>query len=161
MAKNDPMDDYLRFLRSRLGHALIKAPAAGIVARDNQGRIMLVRRRDDGTWGIVGGWMSPGEGALEAATRECQEESGYTVEVTGLLGVYSNPQTMRWTYPNGDQAEFVSIVFEARVGKQLGKLDGEALEVRFFGADELPDIRLNDRQMVLDAVSSEPRPFIR
>jgi ADP-ribose pyrophosphatase YjhB (NUDIX family) len=155
------MDAYLRFLRSKLGHALIKAPAAGIVARDDQGRIMLVRRRDDGTWGIVGGWMSPGEGALEAAKRECQEESGYEVEVTGLLGVYSDPEHMRWTYPNGDQAEFVSVVFEAHVKKQVSSLDGEALEIRFFTADELPEIRLNDRQMVQDAISSLPRPFIR
>jgi ADP-ribose pyrophosphatase YjhB (NUDIX family) len=155
------MDTYLRFLRSKLGHALIKAPAAGIVARDDQGRIMLVRRRDDGTWGIVGGWMSPGEGALEAAQRECLEESGYEVEVTGLLGVYSNPLEMRWTYPNGDQAEFVSVVFEARVTKQVSSLDGEALEIRFFAPEDLPEIRLNDRQMVLDAVSSDPRPFIR
>ncbi len=155
------MDAYLRFLRSKLGHALIKAPAAGIIARDDRDRIMLVRRRDDGTWGIVGGWMSPGEGALEAAKRECLEESGYEVEVTGLLGVYSNPDHMRWTYPNGDQAEFVSVVFEARVLGQVAALDGEALEIRFFAPDELPQIRLNDRQMVLDAVSSDARPFIR
>ena len=155
------MDAYLRFLRSKLGHALIKAPAAGIIARDDQDRIMLVRRRDDGTWGIVGGWMSPGEGALEAAQRECLEESGFEVEVTGLLGVYSNPEQMRWTYPNGDQAEFVSVVFEARIGKQISSLDGEALEIRFFAPENLPEIRLNDRQMVLDAVSSDPRPFIR
>jgi ADP-ribose pyrophosphatase YjhB (NUDIX family) len=155
------MDPYLRFLRSKLGHALIKAPAAGIVARDERDRIMLVRRRDDGTWGIVGGWMSPGEGALEAARRECLEESGFEVEVTGLLGVYSNPENMRWTYPNGDQAEFVSVVFEARVKKQVSSLDGEALEIRFFADDELPEVRLNDRQMVQDAVSGEPRPFIR
>lgn len=155
------MDPYLRFLRSKLGHALIKAPCAAVVARDAQNRILLVRRRDDGTWGLVGGWMSPGESALETAKRECLEETGFEVDITGLLGVYTDPQNMAWTYPNGDQAEFVTIVFEARAIKQTQSTDGEALELRFFAPEELPEIRLNDRQMVLDAVSNDPRPFIR
>lgn len=155
------MDPYLRWLRSKIGHDLIKAPAAGVVIKNEAGQVMLIRRSDDGTWGITGGWMGPGESALESAQREALEESGFQVEITGLLGVYTNPEFMRWTYPNGDQAEFVSIVFEGIAQGERSATDGESLEIRFFDADALPEIRLNDRQMVLDAVSGLPRPFIR
>ena len=155
------MDPYLRWLRSRIGHAPIKAPAAAVVVKNGEGHVMLIRRSDDGTWGITGGWMSPGETALECATREVLEESGFEVRVTGLLGVYTDPAFMRWTYPNGDQAEFVSVVFEGVASGERQGTDGESLEVRFFAPDALPEIRLNDRQMVLDAVSGDARPFVR
>jgi 8-oxo-dGTP pyrophosphatase MutT (NUDIX family) len=155
------MDAYLRNLRAKVGHDLIKAPCAGIVPRDDQGRIGLVRRSDDGTWGLVGGWMGPGENVLESAVREMLEETGYTVEVTGLLGIYSEPAQMRWTYPNGDQAEFVTTVFEAKILEKVGETDGEALEFTFFKSEDLPEIRLNDAQIIRDALSDGSRPFIR
>jgi ADP-ribose pyrophosphatase YjhB (NUDIX family) len=155
------MDAYLRKLRAKIGHDLIRAPCAAVASRDEHGRIGLVRRSDDGTWGLVGGWLSPGESLLEGAVREMLEETGFTVEVTGLLGVYSEPEQMRWTYPNGDQAEFVTTVFEARILEKIGETDGEALEFRFFDADDLPEIRLNDAQIVRDAISNGSRPFIR
>ena len=155
------MDAYLRWLRSRIGHGLIKAPGAGVVVRDDEGRVLLTRRSDDGSWGILGGWLSPGESVREAAVREALEESGWEVEITGLLGVYSAPEQMRWTYPNGDQAEFVNTIFEGRALRQVGEPDHESLEVRFFAREDLPPIRLNDRQPVLDALSDEARPFVR
>jgi ADP-ribose pyrophosphatase YjhB (NUDIX family) len=155
------MDAYLRGLRAKIGHDLIKAPCAGIVPRDDHGRIGLVRRADDGSWGIVGGWMSPGESVIECAVREMLEETGFEVEVTGLLGIYSEPEQLTWTYPNGDRAEFVSTVFEARILGQTGEPDGEALEFRLFAPEDLPPIRRNDARMVQDALSTDPRPFIR
>lgn len=139
----------------------MKAPAAGVIVWDDRGRLLLLRRSDDGTWGVPGGWVGPGESAREAAVREVLEECGLHVQVTGLLGVYSNPADMHLTYPNGDQAEFVTTVFEARVVREGGERDGEALEVRFFAPDELPQVRRTDACMVRDAVSGEPRPFVR
>ncbi|AFZ67986.1 NUDIX domain-containing protein [Deinococcus peraridilitoris] len=155
------MDAYLRWLRSKIGHEVIKAPGAGVVVRDDQGRVLLTRRSDDGTWGLLGGWLSPGESALEAARREVLEESGWEVEVTGLLGVYSDPAEMRWTYPNGDQAEFVNVIFEGRLLRQVGEPDDETLELRFFSREDLPEVRPNDRRPVADALSGAPRPFVR
>ena len=155
------MDDYLRGLRAKIGHDLIRAPCAGIAASDALGRIGLVRRSDDGTWGLVGGWLSPGESVLGCALREMREETGYEVEVTGLLGIYSEPAQMRWTYPNGDRAEFINTIFEARILEKIGEPDGEALEFKFFAAHELPEVRTNDAQAVRDAFSQGSRPFIR
>ena len=80
------MDAYLRNLRAKVGHDLIKAPCAGIVPRDTQGRIGLVRRSDDGTWGLVGGWMSPGESILRCAVREMLEETGFTASQIRCVG---------------------------------------------------------------------------
>ena len=72
------------------------APAASCVApyaavRDITGRILLVRRCDTGDWELPGGHVDPGESASDAAVRETAEESGITVEITGLAGVYTDP----------------------------------------------------------------------
>lgn len=156
-----PMDAYIRWLRDRVGHGLIKAPCGGVVVRDDRGRILLTRRSDDGSWGILGGWAQPGESVQESAAREALEESGWEVRLTGLLGVYSDPALMAWTYPNGDQAEFVNIIFEGVAVRQVAEPDTESLEVRFFEPADLPEIRRNDAQVVLDALSDAPRPFVR
>lgn len=159
------MDAYLRWLRSRIGTETIKAPGAGVIARDDAGRVMLVRRSDNGMWGVVGGWVSPGESVAETAAREALEETGYVVELGGLLGVYSHPDLTRWTYPNGDRAEFVNLIFEGRVRERAGGTDDETLEVRFFAPEELPDllerVQPVDRRPLLDALSDGPRPFVR
>lgn len=54
--------------------ALTLRAVAGVVARNSA--VPLVRRTDDGTWGLPGGGVEPGESWQEAARRECLEETG-------------------------------------------------------------------------------------
>jgi len=56
-----------------------------------EGRLLLVRRCDTGDWELPGGHVDPGESAAGAAVRETAEESGITVEITGLAGIYTDP----------------------------------------------------------------------
>jgi 8-oxo-dGTP pyrophosphatase MutT (NUDIX family) len=65
-------------------------PAAGVLAVDAQGRLLLQRRRDTGQWAIPMGKQEIGETVAQCAVRETLEETGVTVEVTGLLGIYSD-----------------------------------------------------------------------
>jgi 8-oxo-dGTP pyrophosphatase MutT (NUDIX family) len=66
-------------------------PAAGVLAADEHGRLLLQRRRDTGQWAVPMGKMELGESPTECAVRETLEETGVRVEVTGLLGIYSDP----------------------------------------------------------------------
>ena len=67
------------------------APCAFAAVRDITGRLLLVRRCDTGDWELPGGHVDPGESAPDAAVRETAEESGITVEITGLAGIYTDP----------------------------------------------------------------------
>jgi 8-oxo-dGTP pyrophosphatase MutT (NUDIX family) len=134
------MSDYFVRLRSCIGHDPLLHPAAAACIRDEQGRILLVRRSDGvNLWSFPGGAMELGERADEAVVREVREETGLEVEPVMLIGVYSSPD-FAITYPNGDQVQPVILFFECRV------LDGtlqpdmeEVLEGRYFGPDdELP-----------------------
>lgn len=76
-------------------------PAAFAVVRDGLGRVLLVRRADDGYWELPGGRVEVGESASEAVIREVAEEAGVAIKVTGLAGVYSDPGHVL-AYPHGE-----------------------------------------------------------
>jgi 8-oxo-dGTP pyrophosphatase MutT (NUDIX family) len=59
-------------------------PAAGVLAVDPDGRVLLQRRRDTGQWAIPMGKQEIGETATQCAERETREETGVTVKATGL-----------------------------------------------------------------------------
>src|SRR4029079_16859192 len=61
------------------------------IVRDEQTRVLLVRRIDDGNWELPGGLVEVGETASATAVREVEEESGIAIELTGISGVYSDP----------------------------------------------------------------------
>ena len=66
-------------------------PACGILAVDDSGRVLLQRRRDTGQWAIPMGKQELGETPSQCAIRETLEETGVLTEITGILGVYSDP----------------------------------------------------------------------
>jgi ADP-ribose pyrophosphatase YjhB (NUDIX family) len=57
---------------------------------DPEGKVLLIRRADDGSWAMPGGACDTGETPAAAAARETWEESGYQVEITRLLGVFDS-----------------------------------------------------------------------
>lgn len=137
-------------------------PAVGLAARDDAGRLLLVRRRDDDAWSLPGGHLEVGESWQAGAERECREETGWEVAVSGLLGVYSDPATQLHTFPDGRRRHLVGVVFEGTVVRLVGEPDDECSEVRFFAPSELPPVLFApDRPLIEDALSGAPRPFVR
>lgn len=111
----------------------------GVIVEDDQGRILLERRRDCGMWGLCGGALDFGESFAAAAIREVKEETGLDVEVVRLQGIYSGPQ-YRIVYfaDNGDVTQKLDVVLVARIkGGTLAKShESETLE--FFTRETLP-----------------------
>ena len=60
--------------------------AATAFVLDDEHRVLLVRRSDNGLWALPGGAMDVGERVAQTAERETLEETGYVVEVTDLIG---------------------------------------------------------------------------
>jgi 8-oxo-dGTP diphosphatase len=137
--------------------------SSGAVVRDAHGRILLVKRTDDGSWCIPGGKLEPGESLRECARRECLEETGHHVEIQNLLGVYSEPSQQSHTYPDGTFVQFVGTVFEATLGERVCEPDhDEVAETRWFAVHDLPPVIFAaDVPAIQDALSSGARPFVR
>jgi 8-oxo-dGTP diphosphatase len=94
------------------------------------GGIVLIRRGIEpgyGRWTFPGGFVERGERAEAAAERETLEETGVSVRVAGMLGLY--------TYEG--QVPAVAVFAARAVAGEPAPLD-ETLEVRSFPRDELP-----------------------
>lgn len=70
--------------------------AVGGLVFDNEGNILVCKSIRKNTWTFLGGQVEIGESLEEALKREILEESGVTVEVTKLVGLYSNVQETLW-----------------------------------------------------------------
>ncbi|GAB2599424.1 NUDIX domain-containing protein [Streptomyces capparidis] len=111
-------------------------PAASAVVVDGEGRILLHRRRDNGMWALPGGAMELGESLADCAIRETREETGLTVEITGIVGTYTNPRHV-FAYDDGEVRQEFSVCLLARpVGGTLTASD-ESHEVRWFRPEEV------------------------
>jgi len=105
--------DQITYMRSRIGHVpYIGVGSVGILA-DEQGRLLVGHRTDNGVWSFPGGYANLGENAAHTVVREVWEETGLHVEPTRLMGVFS-PRTA-WVYPNGDSTQAVVSVFRCRL----------------------------------------------
>jgi ADP-ribose pyrophosphatase YjhB (NUDIX family) len=155
------MSDYVARLRACVGNDLLILTSAGACIRDEQGRILLLRR-SDGMWSVPGGGLEPGERLDQAVVREVREETGLEVEPTALIGVYSDP-AYTFTYPNGHQVQPIIAFFECRVvgGTLQPDLD-EILEARYFGpGDELPPLMNCCLAKAKDAFAFQGEAFFR
>lgn len=111
----------------------------GVFLLDSKRRVLLEKRSDCGLWGLPGGAIEPGESVHEAAGREVQEETGFEIKVTRLIGVYSEPADRIVTFlDNGDVVHRIDIIVEAEIVSGQLALSHESEELRFFDRTEFP-----------------------
>ena len=115
---------------------------------DDAERVLLIRRSDNDLWALPGGAQEFGESIAETVVREAKEESGIAVEVTGLVGIYSNPNHVV-EFSDGEVRQQFSICFRAR------PLGGSPI-----ARDESTDVRWVARQD-LDTFSIHPSMRLR
>lgn len=120
-------------------------PAAGILAVDNHGRLLLQRRRDTGQWAIPMGKQEFGETIRDCAVRETQEETGVSVEITGLLGIYSDPGHIV-AYSDGEVRQEFEIILTGRPVSGVPAANDEASQVGWFAPGELKDLDIHPTQ---------------
>jgi 8-oxo-dGTP pyrophosphatase MutT (NUDIX family) len=119
--------------------------AASAVVTDDAGRLLMQRRRDSGLWALPGGGMEMGESLPGAAVREVREETGLEVEITGLVGTYTDPRHVI-AYDDGEVRRQFNVCFTARVtGGELAISD-ESTELRFVDPGELGDLPMHHTQ---------------
>ncbi|MEU6466890.1 NUDIX domain-containing protein [Streptomyces sp. NPDC046976] len=114
-------------------------PAASAVVVDDCGRILLQRRRDNGMWALPGGAMHIGESLPDCAVRETREETGFDVEIVGIVGTYSNPRHI-FAYDDGEVRQEFSVCFLARPTAGRLAVSEESTDVRWFRPEEVDSL---------------------
>lgn len=158
---------YMLWLRQFVGNSPLFMACAAACIRDEQGRVLLMRRGDEGEgegelWGFPGGAMELGENIVETCAREAREEIGLEVAPERLIGIYSGPE-FTFAYPNGDQVQLVNLLFECRVVGGEPRPDGvESLELRYFApGDPPPNLRPCCQAKLRDSFAYAGDVFVR
>lgn len=119
--------------------------AASTVLTDDNGRILLLKRADSGTWALPGGGIEFGESLAQCAVREAREETGLDVEVTGLVGIYSDPRHVI-AYSDGEVRQQFNVCLTARiVGGEL-RSSTESTAIAFVEASRLDQLPIHPTQ---------------
>ncbi|WP_284057897.1 HAD-IIA family hydrolase [Thermalbibacter longus] len=139
------------------------APGVAAVVLDGDGRVLLVKRADNGRWGLPMGQVERGETVAEAVARELREEVGLEVRVLRLVGVYSEPASQVFVYPSGEAVQFVTCCLLCEIsGGALRADDAEILDAAFFPPDALPDDLLSMHpRWLADALAGQTAAFVR
>ncbi len=146
----------------RLGkQGQLRLGCSAIIFDENK-RVLLTRRTDNGQWCLPGGGMDSGESAAEACIREVMEETGLHVRVKRLVGVYSDPNQLI-IYPDGNKVFVVALSFEVEIiGGELG-LSNETTEVGYFMLKEMESITMlgNHKSRIEDALANQAEAYVK
>lgn len=131
-------DSYLGQLRALAGDRTLLFVGARGVVRDDDGRVLLIRRSDNGLWALPAGAMELGESIADCAVREVQEETGLTAQRITPFAIYSGPAyTFTNMYGDTYQLYITSFRVDGFTGDLVTVTD-ETTDARFFAVDELP-----------------------
>lgn len=117
-------------------------PSVTAVVTDDQGRLLLVHKTDNNLWALPGGGVDVGESVAQAAVREVKEETGIDVEVTGLVGLYTDPRHVI-AYDDGEVRQQFSICFTARLLGGEVATSSETSEVEFVDVARIDELSIH------------------
>lgn len=156
MARNDYLDDPAAPAPTTV------VPSANVVVTNDQGNILVIKRTDNGNHALPGGGLDLGESLPQTAVRETKEETGLDVEITGLVGIYTNPGHLIEYTSNGEVRQEFAVVFTARpVGGQLAPSD-EASEVTWVSLTDVAGLRMHPsmRQRIEHFLERRAQPYL-
>jgi 8-oxo-dGTP diphosphatase len=120
-----------------------KVAAAVLVKRDEH--ILLIRRAHEpfrGLWTLPAGFVNAGEDPAEAAIRECAEETGLDIEITGILAIHSGRE-----HPRG--SDFV-IFFAGQLKGGALHADDDADAAEWFERGQLPELAFPSTKSIIE-----------
>lgn len=111
---------------------------------NNEQKVLLCHRRDHNLWNLPGGGLELGETPWDGVIREVNEETGLTVEVKTLCGVYSKPEKNEIVF------SFICEIVDGNI-----TLTDEADQIEYFAVSELPTNTVPKQvERIKDAIES-------
>src|SRR5215471_5517991 len=118
-------------------------PTVDVVIETADGIVLVRRKNPPHGWALPGGFVDGGESVATAARREAREETGLDVELTDLLGVYSDP---------GRDPRGIFTVSTVFIGRATGQPRGgdDAAEARVFLPEAPPTDVVFDHPIIIE-----------
>jgi len=140
----------------------IRLGCSAVLISKEQDQVLLTRRADNGLWCLPGGMIDPGETVAEGCAREVAEETGLSVVIKRLTGIYSDPNQLV-IYPDNNQSQIIAINFEVELVSGKLQLSNETTDIHFFPISEALNMELfhSHTLRIRDTISRQEAAFIR
>jgi ADP-ribose pyrophosphatase YjhB (NUDIX family) len=132
--------DYYHDPNAPRANSIVVAVTAFI--QDDKDRLLMIRRTDNDLYAIPGGAQEIGETISQTVVREVREETGITVNVTGLVGVYSDPAHLI-AFDDGEVRQEFSLCFRAQPLAGKPQTSNESKEVLWVEPGKLDDLNIH------------------
>ncbi|MCB8903506.1 MULTISPECIES: NUDIX domain-containing protein [unclassified Streptomyces] len=129
--------DYFDDPAAPKANSIVPAVTAFVV--NEEGEVLLERRSDNGRWGMPGGVQEIGENIAGTVRREVLEETGISVEVIGLVGIFTDPGHVI-EFSDGEVRQEFSLCFRARAISGEIKVSSESFEVRWVPRSDVESL---------------------
>jgi ADP-ribose pyrophosphatase YjhB (NUDIX family) len=152
--------DYYHDPDAPAANSLVVGSSAIVAGSD--GRLLLQRRSDSGNWALPGGAMDIGETFAQSVVREVKEETGVDVEITHIVGIYSDPGHV-FAYDDGEVRQEFNICLACSIKGGSIKVSDESTAVQFFSVAEIDDLQMHEsiRIRIRDFLDTRPQPVLR
>jgi ADP-ribose pyrophosphatase YjhB (NUDIX family) len=121
-------------------------PSVNVVVVNEAGDVLMIRRSDNDNWAVPGGAIDLGESLGQAAVRETREETGIECEITGLVGIYTDPKHVILYTSNGEARQEFSILLTGVATGGQPTPSSESSEVRWVPRGDVAGYQM-DRSM--------------
>lgn len=140
----------------------IRLGCSAVIFDDSREKVLLTKRADNGLWCLPSGGVDPGESVEETIIREVQEETGLTVRVLRLVGVYSDPNALV-VYNEHKAVQIVALSFEVEITSGEPGLSDETSDWGYYSLEEMDklDMLLNHHTRIKDSFTAKREAFIR
>jgi len=149
-------ESYLGQLRALAGERTLLFVGARAIVRDAAGRVLLIRRADNGYWAVPAGAMELGESIADCAARELFEETGLLAGAVTPYALYTGPASTH-TNMYGDTYQLFIVAF--RVDDWAGELltvTEETTDAGFYDLQAPPEpLAPSVRETLDDLISYE------
>jgi ADP-ribose pyrophosphatase YjhB (NUDIX family) len=132
--------DYYHDPNAPRANSIVVAVTAFI--QDDASRLLMIRRTDNDLYAIPGGAQEIGETISQTVVREVSEETGITVDITGLIGVYSDPDHLI-AFADGEVRQEFSLCFRAQPLGGEPRTSNESKEVLWVEQGRLDDLKIH------------------
>jgi len=128
-------EEIIDLFRQDTGYATPRVDVRGAAFRD--GRVLMVRERNDGRWALPGGWADVNQTAGQCVAREIEEESGFSARAVKLCAVWDR---RRHGHAPPHPFYVYKMFFLCEITGGKPRPSRETSEIAFFAEDELPDL---------------------
>jgi 8-oxo-dGTP pyrophosphatase MutT (NUDIX family) len=152
--------DYLDDPNAPKANSLV--PSVNSIVVNDQRQILLIQRTDNGNWSLPGGAMDLGESIRQAAIRETLEETGIQTEITGINGIYTNPNHVLHYTSNDEVRQEFSVVLTARPVAGQPTPSSESSRVEWVTPKKLDDhpMHASMRKRLAHYLSGRTEPYL-